>query len=93
LTPQEHDAAAERWWEGLHGCTEAQGRRWLEGKRQQMDMHDMQPQRLRQLVAEHNVSKAQAIYNAELMAANPKCPHGRFPGTCGQCAWSNRGAR
>lgn len=71
--------------------TEARWRRGLEGKRQQMQMHDNQPPRMRELVAEHNVTRAGELYRAGLLAA-PRCPHGRLAASCPQCAWNNRPA-
>jgi len=60
--------------------------RALTGKRQQMQAHDSQPPRVRELVAEHNVEKGRALYRAELLAA-PKCPHGRLEASCAQCTY------
>jgi hypothetical protein len=67
-------------------------KRWrtgLEGKRQQMAAHDAQPQRVRELVAEHNVQRGLELYRSELLAA-PKCRHGRYAASCAQCAWADR---
>lgn len=71
--------------------TERRWRAMLESKRQQMAAHDAQPKRMRELVAEHNVTKGQEMYRAEQLAA-PRCPHGRYAASCAQCAWANRPA-
>lgn len=67
-------------------------KRWrtgLEGKRQQMAAHDAQPKRVRELVAEHNVTRGLELYRSELLAA-PKCRHGRYAASCAQCAWTDQ---
>lgn len=61
--------------------------RALEGKRQQMFMHDRQPQRMRELVAEHNVNRGVQLYGEEMRASVQKCRHGRFPASCAQCTY------
>lgn len=71
----------------LRPMSEQQWRRGLDGKRQQMAAHDAQPQRMRELVGEHNVTKAVAIYREEQFA-RPRCQHGRLPESCAQCTYA-----
>ena len=59
----------------------------MHGKRQQMAMHDTQPQRMRELVAEHNVRRGQELYALELRTTTAKCPHGRYGPSCAQCTY------
>lgn len=72
--------------------SEERWRRGLEGKRQQQAMHDVQPPRMRALVAEHNVDKGREMYRAEHQATHERCPHGRWAPKCAQCVWDNRPA-
>lgn len=71
--------------------TEQEWRKVIQGKTEQMHALDEQPQRLRELVREHGLSKAIEMYRAELIRDNPKCQHGRFPTSCPHCVWANRG--
>jgi len=67
--------------------TEAEYEKGVRGKQQQMQMHDMQPKRMRELVAEHNVRKGQELYALELRTTTAKCPHGRYGPSCAQCTY------
>jgi len=66
--------------------TERRWRQALDGKRQQMAAHDAQPERLRRLVAEHNVTEGQRRYREGLLSG-PRCPHGRLEQVCAQCTY------
>ncbi len=68
--------------------TEREYERGLNGKAQQMAMHDAQPPRVRELVREHNVTKGQQLYAEELRASRAhRCPHGRYGPSCAQCTY------
>lgn len=62
----------------------------MRGKREQMEMHDRQPKRMRELVGEHNINKAITLYREEVRALpkSDRCSHGRFPESCPQCVWA-----
>lgn len=67
--------------------TEREYHKRLDGKRAQMEMHDRQPVRLRQLVGEHGVKRGQEIYHAETLASIERCHHGRPARSCAQCTY------
>jgi hypothetical protein len=71
-----------------HGVTPRQWRQWIEGKRQQMAIHDTQPPRTRALVAEHNNTKAREILQREAIENMQRCQHGRQADICAQCLWT-----
>jgi hypothetical protein len=92
-----HEAHLATPWLSYHTATgrplsEREWREGIEGKRQQMTMHDGQPPLMRQLVAEHNVRKAVELYRLEMHNA-PKCPHGRVEASCAQCTFQKATGR
>ena len=100
-----HEAMAAEPWKSFGLALEGGGSRPLSEREwrrmvmdrvtQQMQLHDSQPKRARELVAEHNVKKGLEIWRAEQIAAqaSDRCSHGRWRPKCAQCVWDDDRAR
>jgi len=62
--------------------------KWLRGKQQEMAALDAAPERMRELVHEHNVTAGRQAWIAEQQAAQKadRCQHGKYRARCGHCA-------